>query len=74
MATDHLNELLASASVLEELLELAQARASTPKLHVLTLAGALAQAALEGDVPDSYVLDAVRSALAAAKMPDPTVN
>jgi hypothetical protein len=46
----------------------------TAKLHVLALAGALTHAAFEGEVVDSYVLDAVRTALKAAKAPDPTVN
>jgi hypothetical protein len=73
-APDYIDELLASGPAIEEVLNLAQARGSGPKLHVLILAGALVQAAFEGGVPYSYVLDAVKSALAAATAPDPMAH
>jgi hypothetical protein len=41
---------------------------------VLALAAALAQVAFEGEVPDSYVLDAVKTAMRAAKAPDPMAH
>ena len=71
---DHIEELLDSAPIIAALLALAQGSSATPKVQVLRLAGALARAAIEGYVPDSYVLDAVRTVLAAAKAPDPAAN
>jgi hypothetical protein len=70
MDDDHIKNLLASgAPIIEDLLELAQASAAAPRLQVLTLAGALAQAAVEGDVPDQFVLDVVQASLEGAREP-----
>ena len=66
--------LLIGDTTIEELIELAQKRLPTDRVQVLALAAALAQVAVEGEVPESYVLDAVKSAIRAAKAPDPTAH
>jgi hypothetical protein len=66
--------LLIGDSTVEELVDLAQERLPTDRVRVLALAAALAQVAFEGDVPESYVLDAVKTALRAAKAPEPTAH
>jgi hypothetical protein len=65
--------LLIGDTTIDDLLSLAQKRLPTERLRVLALA-ALVYAADQGEVPDSYVLDPVRSALTAAKAPDPTAH
>jgi hypothetical protein len=73
MDDEHIETLLASGPlIIEDLLDLAQASAAAPRLQVLTLAGALAQAAVEGDIPDDLVLDVVQAFLAGARETDPT--
>jgi CO dehydrogenase/acetyl-CoA synthase epsilon subunit len=66
--------LLIGDSTVEELVDLAQKRLPTDRVQVLALAAALAQVAFEGEVQESYVLDAVKTALRAAKAPDPTAH
>jgi hypothetical protein len=66
--------LIIGDSTIEELIDLAQKRLPTDRLQVLSLAAALAQVAVDAEVPDSYVLDAVKTAMRAAKAPDPTAH
>jgi chromosome condensin MukBEF complex kleisin-like MukF subunit len=65
--------LLIGDTTVDELVELAQ-RLPADRVRVLALAAALAQVAFEGEMPESYVLDAVRTAMKAAKAPDPTAH
>ena len=54
--------------------DLAQKRLPTDRVRVLALAAGVAQFALEGEVPESYVLEAVKTAMRAARAPDPTAH
>lgn len=65
--------LLIGDTIVDELVELAQ-RLPTDRVRVLALAAAVAQVAFEGEVPASYVLDAIKTAMRAAAAPDPTAH
>ena len=64
------SSLLASEPLIQDLVYLAQAGAATPRLQVVTLAAAMVQAAVEGDVPESLVRDVVETCLAGARETD----
>ena len=66
--------LLIGDTTVDELVELAQRRLPTDRIQVLALAAALAQVAFDGEVPESYVLDAVKTAIRAAKAPAPAAH
>jgi hypothetical protein len=66
--------LLIGDTTVDELVELAQRRLPTDRVRVLALATALAQLAFDGEVPESYVLDAVKTAIRATEAPDPTAH
>jgi hypothetical protein len=53
--------LLVGASTIEDLLSLVRERLPAARLQVLSLAAALARAAAEGEVPESYVADALKA-------------
>ena len=52
----------------------AQKRLRTDRVRVLALAAALAPVAFEGEVPESYVFDAVKTAMRAARTPAPAAH
>jgi hypothetical protein len=64
----YIKTLLTCAPIVEDLLDVAQASASNPRLQVMTLAGALVRAAVEGGFPDGFVLDVVRAVLEGARL------
>jgi hypothetical protein len=66
--------LLIGDPTVDELIGLAQKRLPTDRIQVLALAAALAQVAIEGEVPESHVLDAVKTAMRAARVPNPTAH
>jgi hypothetical protein len=53
--------LLVGANTIEDLLSLVRQRLPAARLQVLSLAAALARAAAEGQVPESYVADALKA-------------
>ncbi len=68
---EHIESLLASESLIDDLLCLALAGAVTPKLQVVALAAAMSQAAIEGGVSEGYVREIFEARLAGAREPDP---
>jgi hypothetical protein len=71
---EHIEDLLASEPLIDDLLCLAQASAATSRLQVVTLAAAMVQAAVEGDVPEDYVRDVVEVCIAGAREEGPKIG